>query len=116
MMSEPELDDIERALLSAFPNLQAIVEGCVSDPTTDWIAVRPELLRLVRMVTGTRMKSAREEPFAAAQVTMMDREGGTMRAICYPVNRVELLNVFNDRMPERFRAFRVDDDGWMEEQ
>jgi hypothetical protein len=45
-------DERIRELLSAFPNLQAMLDGCVSGHHTEWPMMRDELRRLLQTLSG----------------------------------------------------------------
>jgi hypothetical protein len=77
----------------------------------------------IRPLDGkTPRPTPEDQPYAAAILTFLNRdEHQTKSAMCYPIAKVELLNVFDDRVPEKARKFAVSDlEGkhgiWVEEQ
>lgn len=65
------------------------------------------------------MSADKKEPlnYASAVIHFLDRDSGLTKAMTYPITRIELLHIFNDKLPETFKKFRVDDNGhWQEEQ
>jgi hypothetical protein len=113
-MSEPiKLTENERMFLKDYPLLEEVLDG---DAVTLG-EIRPELLTLVRRVTSVMVKCEKDQSYAAAMISFLDRDGSMeKKALCYPITRVELMNVFNDRTPEKARAFMVNDGIWSEEQ
>jgi len=53
--------------------------------------------------------------YAMAMIKFLDRESGEQKAVTYPITEIELYNVYPDRMPEKVREFKANDEGeWVE--